>query len=56
MEIETFGEVFAGSDRPIIVTDGFLHLTGDKATDRGRSAGGNARLPARVAADRLCVG
>ena len=34
--IETFGEVFAGSARPIIVTDGFLHLTGDKATEDDR--------------------
>ena len=34
--IETFGEVFAGSARPIIVTDGFLHLTGDKATETDR--------------------
>jgi nucleoside-diphosphate-sugar epimerase len=29
--IEFFGELFAGSTRPIIVTDGFLHVTGDKA-------------------------
>jgi nucleoside-diphosphate-sugar epimerase len=34
--IETFGEVFAGSARPIIVTDGFLHLTGDKAQETDR--------------------
>ena len=34
--IETFGEVFAGSARPIIVTDGFLHLTGHKATEADR--------------------
>jgi nucleoside-diphosphate-sugar epimerase len=34
--IETFGEVFAGSARPIIVTDGFLHLTGEKATETDR--------------------
>lgn len=26
MAIEMFGEVFAGSARPIVVTDGFLHL------------------------------
>ena len=34
--IETFGEVFAGSKRPIIVTDGFLHLTGEKAVETDR--------------------
>ena len=34
--IETFGEVFAGSARPIIVTDGFLHLTGEKALETDR--------------------
>ena len=34
--IETFGEVFAGSARPIIVTDGFLHLTGEKAKETDR--------------------
>jgi nucleoside-diphosphate-sugar epimerase len=34
--IETFGEVFAGSTRPIIVTDGFLHLTGEKAKETDR--------------------
>lgn len=34
--IETFGEVFAGSERPIIVTDGFLHLTGEKAKETDR--------------------
>ena len=34
--IETFGEVFAGSARPIIVTDGFLHLTGEKASEGDR--------------------
>jgi nucleoside-diphosphate-sugar epimerase len=34
--IETFGEVFAGSVRPIIVTDGFLHLTGEKAVETDR--------------------
>lgn len=34
--IETFGEVFAGSARPIIVTDGFLHLTGEKANESDR--------------------
>jgi nucleoside-diphosphate-sugar epimerase len=34
--IETFGEVFAGSPRPIVVTDGFLHLTGEKALETDR--------------------
>ena len=34
--IETFGEVFAGSARPVIVTDGFLHLTGEKAKETDR--------------------
>ena len=34
--IETFGEVFAGSTRPIIVTDGFLHLTGEQAKETDR--------------------
>jgi nucleoside-diphosphate-sugar epimerase len=34
--IKTFGEVFAGSARPIIVTDGFLHLTGGKASESDR--------------------
>ncbi|MGZ9811156.1 SDR family oxidoreductase [Pseudoroseicyclus sp. H15] len=34
--IETFGDVFAGSARPIIVTDGFLHLTGEKAMETDR--------------------
>jgi len=36
--IETFGEVFAGSDRPLIVTDGFLHLTGEVAVESDRPA------------------
>ena len=34
--IETFGDVFAGSTRPIIVTDGFLHLTGEQAEEADR--------------------
>ena len=34
--IETFGDVFAGSTRPIIATDGFLHLTGEKAMESDR--------------------
>lgn len=34
--IETFGDVFAGSARPIIVTDGFLHLTGERALETDR--------------------
>ena len=36
--IETFGEVFAGSQRPIIVTSGFLHLTGQAAVEADRPA------------------
>lgn len=36
--IETFGDVFAGSTRPIIVTDGFLHGTGEKARETDRPA------------------
>jgi nucleoside-diphosphate-sugar epimerase len=34
--IETFGEVFADSDRPIVVTSGFLQTTGEKATEDKR--------------------
>ena len=34
--IEVFGDVFSGSVRPIIVTDGFLHLTGEKAQETDR--------------------
>lgn len=34
--IETFGEMFAGSARSIIVTSGFLHLTGEKAIEDER--------------------
>ena len=36
--IETFGEVFAGSTRPIVVTGGFLQLTGETATEEDRPA------------------
>lgn len=36
--IEFFGELFAGSTRPIIVTDGFLNVTGDKAREDDRPA------------------
>ena len=34
--IETFGEVFAGSTRPIVVTSGFLQTTGRIATEDER--------------------
>ena len=34
--IETFGDVFAGSQRPIIVTSGFLSLTGEKVMESDR--------------------
>lgn len=34
--IKTFGEVFAGSARPIIVTSGFLSLTGEKVMEKDR--------------------
>ncbi len=34
--IKTFGDVFAGSARPIVVTSGFLHLTGEKAIEDER--------------------
>lgn len=34
--IETFGELFAGSTRPIIVTDGFLGLTDGKVSEEDR--------------------
>lgn len=36
--IETFGEVFRGSPRPIVVTSGFLHLTGERAMETDRPA------------------
>jgi len=36
--IETFGEVFADSTRPIVVTSGFLQLTGETATEEDRPA------------------
>ena len=36
--IEAFGEVFAGSTRPIVVTSGFLQLTGETATEEDRPA------------------
>ena len=34
--IKIFGEVFARSARPIVVTDGFLHLTGETALETDR--------------------
>ena len=34
--IETFGDVFAGSDRPIVVTSGFLNQTGGKTLESER--------------------
>ncbi|MGI3778510.1 MAG: SDR family oxidoreductase [Janthinobacterium lividum] len=34
--IEAFGEVFAGSARPIVVTSGFLSLTGEKVGEADR--------------------
>ena len=36
--IETFGAVFVGSSRPIIVTSGFLSLTGEKTSESERPA------------------
>ena len=36
LAIETFGEVFAGSARPIVVTSGFLSLTGGKVGEADR--------------------
>lgn len=36
--IDTFGAVFAGSARPIVVTDGFLHRTGERALESDRPA------------------
>lgn len=34
--IETFGEVFAGSERPLVVTSGFLQMTGGEVTEEAR--------------------
>lgn len=34
--IEAFGEAFAGSDRPLVVTSGFLQTTGEKVTETAR--------------------
>ena len=34
--IETFGAVFAGSDRPLVVTSGFLQTTGDTVVEEAR--------------------
>jgi nucleoside-diphosphate-sugar epimerase len=34
--IEAFGEAFAGTDRPIVVTSGFLEMTGEKVTETAR--------------------
>ncbi|MFA9441781.1 SDR family oxidoreductase [Uliginosibacterium sp. sgz301328] len=34
--IETFGEVFSGSRRPIVVTDGFFRTTGETFTEADR--------------------
>ncbi|WP_115717760.1 SDR family oxidoreductase [Gallaecimonas mangrovi] len=34
--INAFGEVFAGSTRPILVTDGYLHMTGKYFTEQER--------------------
>jgi nucleoside-diphosphate-sugar epimerase len=36
--IDVFGEAFAGSARPVVVTDGFLHLTGERAQESDRPA------------------
>jgi len=36
LAIETFGEVFAGSTRPIVITSGFLDATGNKVTEDER--------------------
>ena len=38
LAIETFGEVFAGSSRPIAVTGGFMQMTGGKAMETDRPA------------------
>ena len=34
--IETIGEVFASSERPLIVMSGFLQITGEKVTEQAR--------------------
>lgn len=34
--IETFGAAFAGSDRPLVVTGGFLQTTGEKSLEHDR--------------------
>src|ERR1700712_3747999 len=34
--IETFGAEFAGSDRPLVVTSGFLQTTGEKVIEEAR--------------------
>ena len=54
--IETFGEVFAGSDRPIVVTGGLGLLPPDEVFYRGREAVPHSRFPPRVGADGLRVG
>ena len=36
LAIEAFGAAFAGSDRPIVVTSGFLHPSGETATEEVR--------------------
>ena len=36
LAIEAFGEAFAGSNRPIVVTSGFLHPSGEMATEDAR--------------------
>jgi uncharacterized protein YbjT (DUF2867 family) len=34
--IEAFGAIFAGSDRPLVVTSGFLQTTGEKVFEDAR--------------------